>query len=132
MIETIAIRIGTNASSEANTNASTTQRPEAAEHRLEQDARAAAATRLVLERVETGHLNRRAPDSVAREDRRGRLGGLRVRPERLVVRRRVGEHERRAPVGGHERAVAGRRERRGPASGEGSLQLRRELVECRA
>ena len=117
MIETIAIRIGTNASSDANTNASTTSAPSPPSIASTRTPGPLAAAGLVLERVEAGDVDRRTRDRVAGEHPRGGLRRLRVVAERLVVRRRVGEHERRAAVGGDERAVAGRRERRRPRPG---------------
>ena len=145
MIETIAITIGTNARNEANTNASTSERAEAAEHRLEQHAGPVAAAPLSSTSASkpvrcTGC----AGDRGALQRRARRLLGLRVLAERRVrVGLRVDEREGRAAVLRDERAVAGRgvggdpragqrlrRASRRPARGRRARRANRRVLPC--
>ena len=67
MIETIAMRSGTTARNDANTNVEHRERAEAAEQRLDQHAGALAVRPAVLEqRVEAGQVHRLAGDGGVR------------------------------------------------------------------
>ena len=107
MIDTIAMNIGTIARNDANTNASTAQRAQAADHRLDQDAGTVAVLAAVLhERVVTGQVHRRAGHRDAAQLGPRPLRRVRVLAEGGVrVAARVGDREGGAAVGRHERAV---------------------------
>ena len=100
MIATSAIRIGTNASSEANTKASTISAPKPPRS-VSTNTPAATAAGLALQRVDAGHEDC-APATVSAE-RRGRALRGRVLAEGLSVGWGIGDHERRPAVGGDER-----------------------------
>ena len=121
MIETTAIRSGTIARNDANTNASTASAPEPAEHRLEQQAGPVAVSAAVLEqRVEAGQVHRLAGHRRALERRAAppsRPAGSRRTPS--PGRARVDEREGRcAPSSDTKALVARRRVGREPRAGQ--------------
>ena len=109
MIDTTAITSGTTASTEANTNSKHDERAEPAEQRLDEHAGAGVAAGGRRQRVEAGHVHRRAADGHAGERVRRRARRSAVGAEVVGARaRRVGERVDGAAVAGDERAVAGR------------------------
>ena len=132
MIETIAIRIGTNARNEAKTKASTSRAPSPPSSASSKHARALVAAGLLLQRVEAGQVDGRAADRRARERRARVLLGVAGsrRTGESGSGRRVGEREGRAPVVGDEGAVAGRGVGGDPGRpGSASLEARVDLRE---
>ena len=110
MIETTAISERDEGEEGGEDEGEHEQRADAAEHRLEQDARAlVVGARVLGEGVEAGQVDGRAGDRRARERRARGLLGLRVLAERRVgVGLRIDDREGRAPVVGDEGLVAGR------------------------
>ena len=116
MIETIAISIGTNASSEANTNASTGSAPTPPSSDSRKHPGPVAAAGLVLERVDArSHARARPRSCPLTTARAATFAACVLSPNELSSAAGIREHEGRPPVRGHECAVA--RSRRTTRSG---------------
>ena len=135
MIDTTAITIGTSARNEANTKASTASAPRPPSSASSEHAGpAVAARRVLLQRVEAGQVHRRPGHRRRRAaPPAARFSAFGLSPNGCVgSRRRIGDRERRAAVGGHERAVAGRCVGGDPRAGQGALEPRVDAREVGA